>query len=217
MLLSDRLHNLLRVVRVIRVPRHMRRRIVVNRVLMPAQNADRVPADPHPRPRNQPRIDRPHHRRVRRPRTLRPHIALRREPRHQIRFSGQLRQIVRSGTLSTTVCKSSAPGCRNKCTCASISPGISVMSPRSITSAPAGCSTDVPAAAIRSPSTSTSPGVTIFPAETSNKRAACSTIACPCASRRHRRLLRKPAANNHKPEPPQPPIRISSLRTVPKP
>jgi hypothetical protein len=38
--------------------------------------------------------------------------------------------IVRCGTDSCTVCKSSAPGCRNKCTCASINPGNSVRSPK---------------------------------------------------------------------------------------
>ena len=41
-------------------------------------------------------------------------------------------RIVRHGTDSSTVCRSSAPGCRNRCTCASMRPGSSVVSPRSI-------------------------------------------------------------------------------------
>ena len=53
-------------------------------------------------------------------------------------FAASVARIVRCGTDSSTVCRSSAPGCRNRCTCASISPGISVTSPRSMTCAPAG-------------------------------------------------------------------------------
>src|SRR5258708_24935386 len=90
--------------------------------------------------------------------------------------------IVRCGTDSCTVCKSSAPGCRNKCTCASINPGMSVRSPRSITSDPAGRFTDGPASTMRSPCTSTSPGFTTRPLLTSNSRAARSTTVCGVAA-----------------------------------
>src|SRR5580700_283259 len=93
--------------------------------------------------------------------------------------------IVRRGTDSCTVCKSSAPGCKNRCTCASINPGSSVLSPRSITSAVAGCFTAEPTSTIRSPSTSTSPGFSMRPFFTSSRPAACRTIsgegvACGC-------------------------------------
>jgi hypothetical protein len=85
-------------------------------------------------------------------------------------------KIVRQGTDSSTVCKSSAPGCRNRCTCASMRPGSNVVSPRSITFAPCGWSTDVPMALMRSPSTRISPGWRMFPVSTSSSRAACSTM-----------------------------------------
>src|SRR5579863_747212 len=73
--------------------------------------------------------------------------------------------------------------------CASISPGIRVRSPRSITSAPTGCLTDVPTSTMRSPCTSTSPGLIMRPVLTSSSRAECSTIGraaagsdCPAAA-----------------------------------
>ena len=83
-LLANHIHQLGSIVRIVGIPRNMRRRIVVDRVLMPAHNADRVPAHPHPRPRNQPRIDRIANRRVRRTRTLRPHVAFSGKSGHQI-------------------------------------------------------------------------------------------------------------------------------------
>ena len=98
--------------------------------------------------------------------------------------------MVRCGTDSCTVCRSSAPGCKNRCTWASISPGSNVRSPRSMTSAPSGCLTTGPASAIRPPCTSTSPGVTTRPFRMSSKCAACSTTVggeagwdCPAAGR----------------------------------
>ncbi len=86
--------------------------------------------------------------------------------------------MVRCGTDSCTVCRSSAPGWRNRWTCASIRPGSSVRSPRSITSAPAGCFTEVPASTMRSPCTRTSPGFRMRPVLMSSSRAARSTMGC---------------------------------------
>ena len=112
---------------------------------------------------------------------LRPHVPFRGEARHQIVSCCQHRLDRALRHDSCTVCKSSAPGCKNKCTCASINPGISVQSPRSITSAPAGRFTEEPTSTIRSPCTSTSPGFTRRPLFTSSSRAACNTIACEVA------------------------------------
>src|ERR1700722_1313104 len=55
-------------------------------------------------------------------------------------------------------------------------PGMSVVSPRSMTAAPAGCVTCVPASVMRLPVTRTSPGESTLPAATSRMRAACSTV-----------------------------------------
>src|SRR5579871_5314573 len=60
--------------------------------------------------------------------------------------------------------------------CASISPGSRVRSPRSITSAPAGCLTEVPTSTMRSPRTRISPGLMMRPPLMSSRRAACSTM-----------------------------------------
>jgi hypothetical protein len=87
------------------------------------------------------------------------------------RISGTAR-IVRSGTDSMTVWRSSAPGWRKRWMWASISPGIKVESPRSIRLAPAGWETDEPASTMRLPRTSTSPGVTSAPCSTSSRWAA---------------------------------------------
>src|SRR5581483_550386 len=77
-------------------------------------------------------------------------------------------------------------GWRNRWMWASIIPGMSVVSPRSITSAPGGWVTDAPASAMRSPRTSTSPGLMIRPPSMSRSRAACRTMgrgaAFDCAS-----------------------------------
>ncbi len=83
-LLANYIHQLGSVIRIIGIARNMRRRVVLDRVLMPTENADRVPAHPHPRPRNQPRIDRVANRRVRRTSALRPHVAFSGKPGHQI-------------------------------------------------------------------------------------------------------------------------------------
>ena len=64
-LLPNRRHNLIRVVRVIRVAQHVLRGIEVVRVLMSAQKIDGIAADPQPWPRNQSLVNRPHHRRIR--------------------------------------------------------------------------------------------------------------------------------------------------------
>ena len=79
-LLAHHRYQLICIIRVIRIRQNMLRGIEPDRVLMPAQDVDRIPADPHPRPRNQPLINRITHRRIRRPRTLGPHIALSRKP-----------------------------------------------------------------------------------------------------------------------------------------
>lgn len=91
-------------------------------------------------------------------------------------LAAAMARMVRSGTDSSTVCRSSAPGCRNRCTCASIKPGSKVRSPRSITSAVGGCATVAPTSTMRSPVTSTSPGWSILPDSTSSRRAARSTM-----------------------------------------
>ena len=62
------------------------------------------------------------------------------------------------------------------CVCASIRPGSSVESPRSITCAPAGASP--PTCAILSPSVTTRPGWTTVPLRASNIRAALRAIGC---------------------------------------
>ena len=91
-------------------------------------------------------------------------------------FAASRARMVRCGTDSSTVCRSSAPGCRNKCTCASIKPGNKVRSPKSTISAAGGCVTVAPTSTMRSPETSTSPGLSILPDSISSKRAACSTM-----------------------------------------
>ena len=51
---------------------------------MPARQIDRIATHAHPRPRNQPVIDRIPHRHIRAPRTFAPHVPLSGKARHQI-------------------------------------------------------------------------------------------------------------------------------------
>src|ERR1039458_615302 len=85
-------------------------------------------------------------------------------------------RIVRSGTDSTTVWRSSAPRWRKRWTWTSMSPGIRVAAPRSITVAPPGWATEEPASTMRLPRTSTSPGLTRVPCSTSKMWAAWRTM-----------------------------------------
>src|SRR6478735_994449 len=62
------------------------------------------------------------------------------------------------------------------CVCASMKPGTSVASPRSITCAPAGATTSLPTASMVFPRTRMRPGETSLPLAPSNKCAACKTI-----------------------------------------
>src|ERR1700743_1709642 len=62
-----------------------------------------------------------------------------------------------------------------------MSPGNSVVSPRSMTCASAGCATVDPTALIRSPSTRISPGEITRPVSTANSPAACNTTGWPSA------------------------------------
>src|SRR5262245_44244775 len=62
------------------------------------------------------------------------------------------------------------------CTCASISPGSRVASPRSMTSAPSGIEAFAPRAVMRSPATITRPGVDNEALLPSYSRAALSTV-----------------------------------------
>jgi hypothetical protein len=100
---------------------------------MPTQDVDRITRHAHARPRNQPAIDRIAHGDIGASSALGAHVALGGEARHHVGLGRAAAISVRCGTDSSTVCRSSFPGCRKRCVCASISPGISVVSPRSIT------------------------------------------------------------------------------------
>ena len=69
-----------------------------------------------------------------------------------------------------------------RCVCASMNPGMSVTSPRSITSAPAGTLALAPVPAIFPSVTTTTPGLPIFPLFPSNIRAALMTVVFPAAA-----------------------------------
>ena len=85
-LLAHHLDNLIDRVGVVRVRKHMLRGVVVDRVLMPAQNIDCIAAHPHSRPQNQPLVDRFADCRVRRASALRAHVPLGRESGQQVRL-----------------------------------------------------------------------------------------------------------------------------------
>ena len=155
----------------------MLRRIVADGVFVAAQNVHRVAADAQARSGHKSRVDGVAHGGIGRASALRPHVALGREIRPSGRpCAASTARMVRCGTDSWTVCRSSAPGCRNRCTCASIRPGSSVRSPKSTISASGGCVTAAPTSTMRSPVTSTSPGASILPDSTSSRRAARSTM-----------------------------------------
>ena len=130
---------------------------------MAAQNVDGVATDTHVRPGDLSPVDGFADGRVGGSRAFGAHVALGGEAGQKVRFRGQGGHDHPLGHRLITVCRSSAPGWRKRWTWASIRPGINVVSPRSMVSAPAGWATEEPAATIFSPSTRTSPGVRMRP------------------------------------------------------
>ena len=88
----------------------MLRGVVVDGVFVAAENVDGVAADAQAGTGDPPLVDRITNRGIGRPGAFGSHIALGGESGHQVFARGERRRIVRSGTDSCTVCRSSAPG-----------------------------------------------------------------------------------------------------------
>ena len=91
MLRADHGDKFVRAVRIGRVRQHVLLRIQSDRVLVSAENIDRVAADAQARAGNRAAIDRIAHRRIRRAGAFRAHVAFGRKAGHQIVACGERR------------------------------------------------------------------------------------------------------------------------------
>ena len=115
-LLANRSHQFGGIVGIGRVRKHVLRGVVMIGILVSAENVDGISADAQTRSRKQALIDGVAHRCVGGTRAFGAHVALRGEAAIRSARAARVARIVRCGTDSSTVCKSSAPGCRNRCT-----------------------------------------------------------------------------------------------------